>query len=60
MNIIKISKQKTIIHNGIDLNISYNDLFKIKSEKCIDSIKIMDEIRSKIICDNRKKIIKNI
>ena len=40
-NTLKLSRNKTIIYQGIDLNISYDTLFKLRSQKniAIEAIK---------------------
>lgn len=59
-NTLKISRNKTIIYQGIDLNISYDTLFRLRSERNINSIDILNNIKTDLIKKKRKKSIKSI
>ena len=59
-NTLKLSRNKTIIYQGIDLNISYDTLFKLRSERNINSIDILDSIKTDLIKKKRKRSIKSI
>ena len=59
-NTLKLSRNKTIIYQGIDLNISYDTLFKLRSERNINSIDILNSIKSDLIKKKRKRSIKSI
>lgn len=59
-NTLKLSRNKTIIYQGIDLNISYDTLFKLRSQRNINSIDILNSLKSDLIRKRRKKSIKSI
>lgn len=59
-NTLKISRNKTIIYQGIDLNISYDTLFRLRSERNINSIDILDSIKTDLIKKKRKRSIKSL
>ncbi len=59
-NTLKLSRNKTIIYQGIDLNISYDTLFRLRSERNINSIDILNSIKSDLIKKKRKRSIKSI
>lgn len=59
-NTLKLSRNKTIIYQGIDLNISYDTLFRLRSERNINSIDILNNIKSDLIKKKRKRSIKSI
>ena len=59
-NTLKLSRNKTIIYQGIDLNISYDTLFRLRSERNINSIDILNNIKTDLIKKKRKKSIKSI
>ena len=59
-NTLKLSRNKTIIYQGIDLNISYDTLFRLRSERNINSIDILDSIKTDLIKNKRKRSIKSI
>ena len=59
-NTLKISRNKTIIYQGIDLNISYDTLFRLRSERNINSIDILNNIKNDLIKKKRTRSIKSI
>ena len=59
-NTLKLSRNKTIIYQGIDLNISYDTLFRLRSERNINSIDILNSLKSDLIKKRRKRSIKSI
>ena len=59
-NTLKLSRNKTIIYQGIDLNISYDTLFRLRSERNINSIDILNNIKNDLIKKKRKRSIKSI
>lgn len=59
-NTLKLSRNKTIIYQGIDLNISYDTLFKLRSQRNINSIDILNSLKSDLIKKRRKRSIKSI
>ena len=59
-NTLKLSRNKTIIYQGIDLNISYDTLFRLRSERNINSIDILNNIKSDLIKKKRKRSIKSL
>ncbi len=59
-NTLKLSRNKTIIYQGIDLNISYDTLFRLRSERNINSIDILDSIKTDLIKKKRKRSIKSL
>lgn len=59
-NTLKLSRNKTIIYQGIDLNISYDTLFKLRSQRNINSIDILNSLKSDLIRKRRKRSIKSI
>mgnify|MGYP006363776103 CR=1 FL=1 len=59
-NTLKFSRNKTIIYQGIDLNISYDTLFRLRSERNINSIDILNNIKNDLIKKKRKRSIKSL
>jgi hypothetical protein len=59
-NTLKLSRNKTIIYQGIDLNISYDTLFRLRSERNINSIDILNNIKNDLIKKKRKRSIKSL
>ena len=59
-NTLKLSRNKTIIYQGIDLDISYDTLFRLRSERNINSIDILDSIKTDLIKKKRKRSIKSL
>ena len=59
-NTLKLSRNKTIIYQGIDLNISYDTLFRLRSERNINSIDILNSIKTDLIKKKRKRSIKSL